>query len=374
MIKYFQIKPIKKEKRFFSAAIDLVLTILLGITIFEFLIFPLFSSQEYFRKCENESLTIRQKVTAIYKDSKTMLFDDDNNPLDNTIFLENFIGEVNDKKESCIEFFYLVYAKNNFDTYKEIDMEWLNKNIFGLPSADDEINKSYYFDYQKDEFHNRKYNERPVFNESNNFLTHLKNYIDGKFYEDSMNAFNNLKTWFTGKINNEINLITNTENFKQLNSDYEFYQIEISKSFSLASLSSFFLSGIIFYLLVPLILRGKTGGEYLLKIQTINTNSTKASALKISWRNMLRLFSLIGFASLMPIFKINIILCFTMVLFKIENFTLNMLTPFVFSILILLADLIFMIYNSQGKSFIGFITKTKTISSIDGEFEKKEEN
>ena len=107
-------------------------------------------------------------------------------------------------------------------------MEWLNKNIFGLPSTDDETNRSYYFDYQKDEFHNRKYNERPVFNESNNFLTHLKNYIDGKFYEDSMNAFNNLKTWFTGKINNEITLITNTENFKQLNSDYEFYQIEIS--------------------------------------------------------------------------------------------------------------------------------------------------
>lgn len=56
-----------------------------------------------------------------------------------------------------------------------------------------------------------------------------------------------------------------------------------------------------------------------------------------------------------------------MIILIVDEFSLNALSVFIVSIIILLSDLFMMIYKKDGLSLIGFISRTKTISSIEGE-------
>ena len=52
MNKITQIIPIKKEKRFFSAFIDLFLALIIGILLYEFCFFPIFQNNTDFKNKE----------------------------------------------------------------------------------------------------------------------------------------------------------------------------------------------------------------------------------------------------------------------------------------------------------------------------------
>ena len=122
-----QIIPIKKEKRFFSAFIDLFLALIIGILLYEFCFFPIFQNNTDFKNKEVEANNLRNQITDLYKETRTKKFDKDNNPLDDQYLYLDFIYEFKKNEKSCIEHFYLTYAKENYDDYSENDIKWFKK-------------------------------------------------------------------------------------------------------------------------------------------------------------------------------------------------------------------------------------------------------
>lgn len=367
MNKIIELKPLKKERRFFASAIDLILSLIIGILLFEFAFFPAFSSNSSFLNCEIEANEIRKEITNLYKSSRAKAFNENNEPLENSYLYLEFIGEFKEEKVSCLEHFYLDFAKSNYEEYKEVDKRWFNVNVLGLPAKDEDLNYSYFFTYKTDGEGNRLYDEIGIFNKENNFLTNLNYYLDGKMFEDSSNAFQELYSRFNKKVEAEVKIIENSAFYKEKYERYSYLENQISYTYSKASIVSFLISTVLIYLVLPNILKKRTLGEVICRLKTINLNETQASYFKINLRNFLRMVSIFPFFLFMPIFKINIILCFTMIILIVDEFSLNALSVFIVSIIILLSDLFMMIYKKDGLSLIGFISRTKTISSIEGE-------
>ena len=73
---------LRKDRRFFSSLIDFLLSLILGIILFEACFFHLFSSTDEYKNLENEANNYRISMNKIYSDSKLVMFDEDNMPLD----------------------------------------------------------------------------------------------------------------------------------------------------------------------------------------------------------------------------------------------------------------------------------------------------
>ena len=83
---------------------------------------------------------------------------------------------------------------------------------------------------------------------------------------------------------------------------------------------------------------------------------------------------LFPFFAIIPIFKVNFVLCFTMIVYSSASFSINSLTIFIVSFILLAIDLCMMIYSKDGLSLVGFISKTKTIGTKPGMSETVEED
>ena len=207
--KYLSIAPAKKDRRFFSSLIDILMTILLGIGLFELCFFPLFNKSEKYINLENKAYSLRLEMTDIYKESRLKLFNELNEPLDNVNLYVEFIDDIKNQNESCLEHFYLTYLKEHDEQYYSKDIRWFNKEILNLPQKDEDLNYSYYFDYQLDEFGNRMYDSIGVFNNSNGFLDNLNYFLDGKIFESSTEAYSSLRNWFNNKLSEATNILVN---------------------------------------------------------------------------------------------------------------------------------------------------------------------
>ena len=374
MNKITQIIPIKKEKRFFSAFIDLFLALIIGILLYEFCFFPIFQNNTDFKSKEVEANNLRSQITDLYKETRTKKFDKDNNPLDDQYLYLDFIDEFKNNEKSCIEHFYLTYAKENYDDYSENDIKWFNINILGLPREDETYNYSSFFTYKTDENDKYIYDEIGVFRNDNKFLDNINNYLDGKMYEDSSKAFQNLYSWFQSTLNKEVELLTSREPYLSLYSKYASLQNEMSNLHANSSMLSFLVSASLVYLVIPMILKKRSVGEICLSLRTIQSNNYEASYLRIFLRNFLRMITIFPFFAIIPIFKVNFVLCFTMIVYSSASFSINALTIFIISIILLAIDLCMMIYSKDGLSLVGFISKTKTIGTKPGMSETVDED
>ena len=361
--KYLSIAPAKKDRRFFASLIDILMTILLGIGLFELCFFPLFNKSEKYINLENKAYSLRLEMTDIYKESRLKLFNELNEPLDNVNLYVEFIDDIKNKNESCLEHFYLTYLKEHDEQYYSKDIRWFNKEILNLPQKDEDLNYSYYFDYQLDEFGNRMYDSIGVFNNSNGFLDNLNYFLDGKIFENSTEAYSSLRNWFNNKLSEATNILTNEPYYSVKYNEYLSYQKEMSLYVSYASLLSFVTSSLIFYILIPCFTkRRQTIGEIICKIKCIKLNGEEMSIIQTIGKNVIRLLSIFSLYCLMPIFKINIVLCLTLPVFQIGSLSINMVILHLLCGIFLIADLFVSIYQSSNRSIPQLITKTKPLS------------
>ncbi len=366
---------LRKDRRFFSSLIDFLLSLILGIILFEACFFPLFSSLDEYKNLENEANNYRISMNKIYSDSKLVMFDEDNMPLDDEQLFLTFIDNVKNKEETCLQYFYCTYLSGKDDKYKECDIYWYNTNILGLPKTDDDFNYAYYFDYQVNSLGKRLYNEVAIFNNERGFYDNLSLYLDGKIIESTQEAYQGLYNFFDKRMSNARSIIKESEEYQTYYSEYRKVQSSLSSYFSYASMISYTISLTIIYLIIPSIIKHKrTIGELICKIKTIKDNGEELSFLRNLSRNLLRMLSLFSFLCLMPLFRINFFLLLSLPIIKINNFGFNVVILLIITVVFLLTDLFMMIYHKDNKSFVGFITHTKTISFKSGEYEVLEEN
>ena len=366
---------LRKDRRFFSSLIDFLLSLILGIILFEACFFPLFSSIEDYKNLENEANNYRISMNKIYSDSKLVMFDEDNMPLDDEQLFLTFIDNVKNKEETCLQYFYCTYLSENNDKYKECDIYWYNTNILGLPKTDDDLNYSYYFDYQVNSLGKRLYNEVAIFNNERGFYDNLSLYLDGKIIESTQEAYQGLYNFFDKRMSNARSIIKESEEYQTYYNEYRKVQSSLSSYFSYASMISYTISLTIIYLIIPSIIKHKrTIGELICKIKTIKDNGEELSFLRNLSRNLLRMLSLFSFLCLMPLFRINFYLLLSLPIIKINNFGFNVVILLIITVVFLLTDLFMMIYQKDNKSLVGLITHTKTISFKSGEYEVLEEN
>ena len=366
---------LRKDRRFFSSLIDFLLSLILGIILFEACFFPLFSSLDEYKNLENEANNYRISMNKIYSDSKLVMFDEDNMPLDDEQLFLTFIDNVKNKEETCLQYFYCTYLSENNDKYKECDIYWYNTNILGLPKTDDDFNYAYYFDYQVNSLGKRLYNEVAIFNNERGFYDNLSLYLDGKIIESTQEAYQGLYNFFDKRMSNARSIIKESEEYQTYYNEYRKVQSSLSSYFSYASMISYTISLTIIYLIIPSIIKHKrTIGELICKIKTIKDNGEELSFLRNLSRNLLRMLSLFSFLCLMPLFRINFFLLLSLPIIKINNFGFNVVILLIITVVFLLTDLFMMIYQKDNKSLVGFITRTKTISFKSGEYEVLEEN
>lgn len=366
---------LRKDRRFFSSLIDFLLSLILGIILFEACFFPLFSSKDEYKNLENEANNYRISMNKIYSDSKLVMFDEDNMPLDDEQLFLTFIDNVKNKEETCLQYFYCTYLSEKDDKYKECDIYWYNTNILGLPKTDDDFNYAYYFDYQVNSLGKRLYNEVAIFNNERGFYDNLSLYLDGKIIESTQEAYQGLYNFFDKRMSNARSIIKESEEYQTYYNEYRKVQSSLSSYFSYASMISYTISLTIIYLIIPSIIKHKrTIGELICKIKTIKDNGEELSFLRNLSRNLLRMLSLFSFLCLMPLFRINFFLLLSLPIIKINNFGFNVVILLIITVVFLLTDLFMMIYQKGNKSLVGFITHTKTISFKSGEYEVLEEN
>ena len=366
---------LRKDRRFFSSLIDFLLSLILGIILFEACFFPLFSSLDEYKNLENEANNYRISMNKIYSDSKLVMFDEDNMPLDDEQLFLTFIDNVKNKEETCLQYFYCTYLSGKNDKYKECDIYWYNTNILGLPKTDDDFNYSYYFDYQVNSLGKRLYNEVAIFNNERGFYDNLSLYLDGKIIESTQEAYQGLYNFFDKRMSNARSIIKESEEYQTYYNEYRKVQSSLSSYFSYASMISYTISLTIIYLIIPSIIKHKrTIGEIICKIKTIKDNGEELSFLRNLSRNLLRMLSLFSFLCLMPLFRINFFLLLSLPIIKINNFGFNVVILLIITVVFLLTDLFMMIYQKDNKSLVGLITHTKTISFKSGEYEVLEEN
>ena len=366
---------LRKDRRFFSSLIDFLLSLILGIILFEACFFPLFSSLDEYKNLENEANNYRISMNKIYSDSKLVMFDEDNMPLDDEQLFLTFIDNVKNKEETCLQYFYCTYLSEKDDKYKECDIYWYNTNILGLPKTDDDFNYSYYFDYQVNSLGKRLYNEVAIFNNERGFYDNLSLYLDGKIIESTQEAYQGLYNFFDKRMSNARSIIKESEEYQTYYNEYRKVQSSLSSYFSYASMISYTISLTIIYLIIPSIIKYKrTIGELICKIKTIKDNGEELSFLRNLSRNLLRMLSLFSFLCLMPLFRINFFLLLSLPIIKINNFGFNVVILLIITVVFLLTDLFMMIYQKDNKSLVGLITHTKTISFKSGEYEVLEEN
>ena len=366
---------LRKDRRFFSSLIDFLLSLILGIILFEACFFPLFSSLDEYKNLENEANNYRISMNKIYSDSKLVMFDEDNMPLDDEQLFLTFIDNVKNKEETCLQYFYCTYLSGKNDKYKECDIYWYNTNILGLPKTDDDFNYAYYFDYQVNSLGKRLYNEVAIFNNERGFYDNLRLYLDGKIIESTQEAYQGLYNFFDKRMSNARSIIKESEEYQTYYNEYRKVQSSLSSYFSYASMISYTISLTIIYLIIPSIIKHKrTIGELICKIKTIKDNGEELSFLRNLSRNLLRMLSLFSFLCLMPLFRINFFLLLSLPIIKINNFGFNVVILLIITVVFLLTDLFMMIYQKDNKSLVGFITRTKTISFKSGEYEVLEEN
>ena len=366
---------LRKDRRFFSSLIDFLLSLILGIILFEACFFPLFSSLDEYKNLENEANNYRISMNKIYSDSKLVMFDEDNMPLDDEQLFLTFIDNVKNKEETCLQYFYCTYLSEKNDKYKECDIYWYNTNILGLPKTDDDFNYSYYFDYQVNSLGKRLYNEVAIFNNERGFYDNLSLYLDGKIIESTQEAYQGLYNFFDKRMSNARSIIKESEEYQTYYNEYRKVQSSLSSYFSYASMISYTISLTIIYLIIPSIIKYKrTIGELICKIKTIKDNGEELSFLRNLSRNLLRMLSLFSFLCLMPLFRINFFLLLSLPIIKINNFGFNVVILLIITVVFLLTDLFMMIYQKDNKSLVGLITHTKTISFKSGEYEVLEEN
>ena len=366
---------LRKDRRFFSSLIDFLLSLILGIILFEACFFPLFSSLDEYKNLENEANNYRISMNKIYSDSKLVMFDEDNMPLDDEQLFLTFIDNVKNKEETCLQYFYCTYLSEKDDKYKECDIYWYNTNILGLPKTDDDFNYAYYFDYQVNSLGKRLYNEVAIFNNERGFYDNLSLYLDGKIIESTQEAYQGLYNFFDKRMSNARSIIKESEEYQTYYNEYRKVQSSLSSYFSYASMISYTISLTIIYLIIPSVIKHKrTIGEFICKIKTIKDNGEELSFLRNLSRNLLRMLSLFSFLCLMPLFRINFFLLLSLPIIKINNFGFNVVILLIITVVFLLTDLFMMIYHKDNKSFVGFITRTKTISFKSNEYEVLEEN
>ena len=366
---------LRKDRRFFSSLIDFLLSLILGIILFEACFFPLFSSLDEYKNLENEANDYRISMNKIYSDSKLVMFDEDNMPLDDEQLFLTFIDNVKNKEETCLQYFYCTYLSGKNDKYKECDIYWYNTNILGLPKTDDDFNYSYYFDYQVNSLGKRLYNEVAIFNNERGFYDNLSLYLDGKIIESTQEAYQGLYNFFDKRMSNARSIIKESEEYQTYYNEYRKVQSSLSSYFSYASMISYTISLTIIYLIIPSIIKYKrTIGELICKIKTIKDNGEELSFLRNLSRNLLRMLSLFSFLFLMPLSRINFFLLLSLPIIKINNFGFNVVILLIITVVFLLTDLFMMIYQKDNKSLVGLITHTKTISFKSGEYEVLEEN
>lgn len=366
---------LRKDRRFFSSLIDFLLSLILGIILFEACFFPLFSSKDEYKNLENEANNYRISMNKIYSDSKLVMFDEDNMPLDDEQLFLTFIDNVKNKEETCLQYFYCTYLSEKNDKYKECDIYWYNTNILGLPKTDDDFNYAYYFDYQVNSLGKRLYNEVAIFNNERGFYDNLSLYLDGKIIESTQEAYQGLYNFFDKRMSNARSIIKESEEYQTYYNEYRKVQSSLSSYFSYASMISYTISLTIIYLIIPSIIKHKrTTGEVICKIKTIKDNGEELSFLRNLSRNLLRMLSLFSFLCLMPLFRINFFLLLSLPIIKINNFGFNVVILLIITVVFLLTDLFMMIYQKDNKSLVGLITHTKTISFKSGEYEVLEEN
>lgn len=366
---------LRKDRRFFSSLIDFLLSLILGIILFEACFFPLFSSLDEYKNLENEANNYRISMNKIYSDSKLVMFDEDNMPLDDEQLFLTFIDNVKNKEETCLQYFYCTYLSEKNDKYKECDIYWYNTNILGLPKTDDDFNYAYYFDYQVNSLGKRLYNEVAIFNNERGFYDNLSLYLDGKIIESTQEAYQGLYNFFDKRMSNARSIIKESEEYQTYYNEYRKVQSSLSSYFSYASMISYTISLTIIYLIIPSIIKHKrTIGELICKIKTIKDNGEELSFLRNLSRNLLRMLSLFSFLCLMPLFRINFFLLLSLPIIKINNFGFNVVILLIITVVFLLTDLFMMIYHKDNKSLVGLITHTKTISFKSGEYEVLEEN
>ena len=366
---------LRKDRRFFSSLIDFLLSLIVGIILFEACFFPLFSSLDEYKNLENEANNYRISMNKIYSDSKLVMFDEDNMPLDDEQLFLTFIDNVKNKEETCLQYFYCTYLSGKNDKYKECDIYWYNTNILGLPKTDDDFNYAYYFDYQVNSLGKRLYNEVAIFNNERGFYDNLSLYLDGKIIESTQEAYQGLYNFFDKRMSNARSIIKESEEYQTYYNEYRKVQSSLSSYFSYASMISYTISLTIIYLIIPSIIKHKrTIGELICKIKTIKDNGEELSFLRNLSRNLLRMLSLFSFLCLMPLFRINFFLLLSLPIIKINNFGFNVVILLIITVVFLLTDLFMMIYQKDNKSLVGLITHTKTISFKSGEYEVLEEN
>ena len=366
---------LRKDRRFFSSLIDFLLSLILGIILFEACFFPLFSSMDEYKNLENEANNYRISMNKIYSDSKLVMFDEDNMPLDDEQLFLTFIDNVKNKEETCLQYFYCTYLSKKDDKHKECDVYWYNTNILGLPKTDDDFNYSYYFDYQVNSLGKRLYNEVAIFNNEKGFYDNLSLYLDGKIIESTQQAYQGLYNFLDKRMSNARSIIKESEEYQTYYNEYRKVQSSLSSYFSYASMISYTISLTIIYLIIPSIIKHKrTIGELICKIKTIKDNGEELSFLRNLSRNLLRMLSLFSFLFLMPLFRINFFLLLSLPIIKINNFGFNVVILLIITVVFLLTDLFMMIYQKDNKSLVGLITHTKTISFKSGEYEVLEEN
>ena len=366
---------LRKDRRFFSSLIDFLLSLILGIILFEACFLPLFSSKDEYKNLENEANDYRISMNKIYSDSKLVMFDEDNMPLDDEQLFLTFIDNVKNKEETCLQYFYCTYLSEKDDKYKECDIYWYNTNILGLPKTDDDFNYAYYFDYQVNSLGKRLYNEVAIFNNERGFYDNLSLYLDGKIIESTQEAYQGLYNFFDKRMSNARSIIKESEEYQTYYNEYRKVQSSLSSYFSYASMISYTISLTIIYLIIPSVIKHKrTIGEFICKIKTIKDNGEELSFLRNLSRNLLRMLSLFSFLCLMPLFRINFFLLLSLPIIKINNFGFNVVILLIITVVFLLTDLFMMIYHKDNKSLVGFITRTKTISFKSNEYEVLEEN
>jgi uncharacterized RDD family membrane protein YckC len=372
-------KPIiiapKKEKRFFASLIDLLFVIIFGIALFYSCSLPIAKKAMNYSALEEKSLSLRNDMKAMQTEGHIISYNENNEE----VTLNDQLKEYLDMKmentnydddgnlKDGIAYYYTAYRKTIFpDDEVMHDIPWFNVNILGLPKDTTATNNSAYWQYATDLDGAKKPNVLGVFREDNKFKANLQGFLNGYMLDDNVNAYSNYKDWFLDAVSDAKEDLGKSAKYKAYYQEYVNQQVNMSWTYTYATLPVYALSLIIFFIIIPLFFKnGCTLGKLILHIGVCQTNGVKLNRFALFFRQFVQSIELLGFFFMVPIFSVGIIFAMTLPIIQLPFGIANGVTLILFSGAILLISFFMMVFSSSGRSLHDVLSQSKVVSTKD---------
>lgn len=346
----------KKDRKFFSWLIDFVLSILIGTLLYFALGLPIAKSNFNYDQKNEAVTTLRKEMNSLVEEAKLIEYNDSKEEKTLNEYTKSYFEAKNNNVDN-FAYYYLEYRNNLFDNH--YDVSWFNQNILGLPANLSETNTSKCFDFAKNDKGEKDLSLVGVIKESDNFKKYLEEFYKGNIIDQTAKAYENLSDWFLKTLNSARADLATSKTYSEKLENYKILQKELSSMYSYPSIISYVVALLITYLIFPLIEKNnRTLGMIIAKLSLESEGNEKDSKLNVLLRGILNFVIHFGFYSILASFSIGFLFASSMPFMNIFIGSINALTFLLFSLIVLLINVIFIFFSKKESSLVDTLSKT----------------